>query len=134
MVDLYARDVMAIPLREMGKVLSDIRCGKFDPDASASSRFAADAEPAVVEVVPETGEQEHDLESLSSIGWTDSEQVSEDEVVPSPSETVDVKNGRIAVHHLADDRVTLRCGKPWPTRAETMADAPPGAVLCMRCF
>ena len=39
-VDIYARDVLAAPLRNLAFLLSDIREGIFDPDVSRSGRYS----------------------------------------------------------------------------------------------
>ena len=38
-VDIYARDVLATPMRELGEVVLMVRDGSFDPDASRSGRW-----------------------------------------------------------------------------------------------
>ena len=39
--EIYARDTLAPCLREMTKVVHEVRCGLFDPDATRSGRFRA---------------------------------------------------------------------------------------------
>ena len=141
MVDLYARDALAVPLRELSKVIDDIRLGRFDPDETATGRFIVPApEPVIVvgnedEEEPEEALEDEDLESDTSAGSSDTEAATGDDEPESPVGTVVVKNCRTYIHHLADgEGGILRCGKKWPLKADVMRAPPAGAVLCMKCF
>lgn len=46
-VEVYARDVLATPMQELGKIMRMVRDGSFDPDASRSGRWKL---PPVAEV------------------------------------------------------------------------------------
>ena len=135
MVDLYARDAMAVPLRELGKVLADIRLGRFEPDATATGRFVSpEPEPAIV-VDADVEQEPVEGESDSSAGSSDTELATDDDEPESPEGTLVVKNCRTFIHHLADGEAgRLRCGKPWPVKADVMRSPPAGAALCMKCF
>ena len=134
MVDLYARDAMAVPLRELGKVISDIRLGRFEPDSTATGRFVPLAQAAPIIVDDDGAGEPGEVESESSEGSTDTELATDDEVIESPADTVVVQNCHTFIYHLPDGKDGLRCGKQWPAKAEVMSSPPSGAKLCMRCF
>ena len=94
MVLEYSRDSLAEPLVAIGRVLAQIRCGRFDPDASRSGRWGAAAplherlglaSPAVKEVQElerTAGEDEGEDESDSGSGSPSSEGSGSDGVAP----------------------------------------------------
>ena len=91
----YSRDSLAGPLRELEKVLHEVRCGAFNPDASRSGRFVdmckmEDPEPGVqvgatesspgVAVTPSTTEAAVAVDSESeSSQATDTDSSSDEE-------------------------------------------------------
>ena len=128
-VDVYARDVMATPLRALNEMLAQIRDGRFDPDATRSGAFVPPP-AAVGEHVPAV----EDAVSMSSAESSASPTASDDEEVTADVECTVVLNTATGYAHIAEDANVLRCGKPWPMRRTLLRDAPAGSRLCRRCF
>ena len=106
-VDIYARDVMAVPLRALSAMLSEIRAGAFDPDSTRSGTFAA---PPAAESVPAVQE----VASVSSAASSASAPGTDDEEIVVDEDCTVVCNVATCFYHIARDSSVLVCGKNGP--------------------
>ena len=126
-VDLYGRDTMAAPLRSLVEVITAVKEGTFDPDATRSGAFrAVAASPSsagvpIEDVVDPTS-------SSSSSTCSDVAETADDEVGPQV-----VKNMATGMLHMTGVKERLACGKVYPHIHELFAELPSGP-RCPRCF
>ena len=117
-VDLYGRDTMAAPLRALVEVMSDIKNGKFDPDATRSGAFrpASSSTPAAPPSSPSASTSDsgdvHDLDF-------------------EPMVVINVATGML--HMSSEDSEKLACGKVLPLNHKFLRELPAGP-RCPRCF
>ena len=123
----YSRDEVAVPVRELQKVLSAIRSHEFDPDASRSGRFRNMVPPAASSTssssssAPEVISEDH--------AETDDEQPADD----FPENVVINKYTRL-IHLKVKDAEALVCGKRLPTKVGYLTEWPDNPRLCDTCF
>ena len=140
-MEIYSRDSMAAPLRDLDKLLESIRAGAFLPDATRSGMLPAAG-------VPDDADGENDgvainvegsaasstcassRSSTSSIGSLFEDAGGEVETFMGQF----VYNSTTRVCHISDTQGKLRCGRGWPKAYEVIADAGAAAPLCPRCF
>ena len=126
-VDLYGRDTMAAPLRSLVDVISAIKDGTFDPDATRSGAFRA-ATASTSSAIAPAEEVVVPTSSSSSSTCSDAEDTVGDDVGPQV-----VKNVATGMLHMTGSDDRLACGKVYPHIHERFRELPAGP-RCPRCF
>ena len=120
---------MAGPLRVLMSVIADIRCGRFDPDATRSGQLVA---------VPPAPAADDDSSGSSAgpVSESSADPEASDLEVPKELITQDVyiKNSSSGKVHVLKSDGALVCDLAVPARYSVLGDLPAGAKLCSRCF
>ena len=137
-VDLYAREVLAGPLREMERMLEAIRNKSFDPDATRSGLLLEPARPISTSCssasscstsVNLDSDDEYDVN-------LDSDAVKDDDgnAGGDTDQNTVILNVATGMHHLRADGKLLACGKEYPLECQALRVVKPGGRICRRCF
>ena len=121
-VDIYARDSMAAPLRALVEVIAAVKEGKFNPDATRSGAFksAPLSGPASSSAAPEDPEDMACTTSSSSSSGAE-----------APSVVKNLTTGML--HMTSNDPERLTCGKKYPLSFDLFSELVEGP-RCPRCF
>ena len=136
----YSRNVMAAPLRALERMLYDIRCGRFLPDATRSGRFVAPSVStnslALEKRAPEGSSSSSEVEDTSSDSSIDSA-VSWDRPPLQPPEGYEFfKHYRYKTVHLKVEGAgtVFMCGRPVSESYEQVDNTPGDPPRCRQCW
>ena len=131
-MEAYSRDAMAGPLRQLDRMLEDIRAKRFDPDATRSGMLsAAGAEPAAAPAEALSSSCSSRASSEPSLAESDEE--ARQQAAEEDCDLAVVQNLATRFCHRMDGD-GLACGKPLPLSHAKLADLPAGGRLCSICF
>ena len=128
-LESYSRDSMAGPLRVLVEVVADVRCGRFDPDATRSGQIVA---------TPPAPAADDDSSGSSAGPVSESSADPEASEIEVPRELlvqdVYIKNTSSGEIHVMKSDGSLTCDLAVPARYSVLRDLPLGAKLCTKCF
>ena len=134
-VELYARDVLASPLRSLLDVLHAVRDGRFDPDSTRSGAFvsaASAAPPAAVDACSVADEIDQRAVEVPVPSSTSSSSSTADEDDQAPKV---IRNNATGVYHMSGTEVEkMACGKSYPKEFSTFTELPGDGRRCPWCF
>ena len=140
-MEIYSRDSMAAPLRDLDKLLESIRAGAFFPDATRSGMLPSAGVSGIVAGVDDgVAIDVEDAEASSTCASSRSSASSIGSFLEDVGGEVETFTGQLVynsttrVCHISDTHGKLRCGRGWPKAYEVIADASAAARLCPRCF